>query len=203
MKYKNKKGATLVELTIIILIIAIIGVTIGSTVISFVQLFMYSPRQLNTQQIATELIRTMTEGNQDARGIRYAMEVLDASATQFSYTYGYPTASDQLSVRFRYDVSSDHIYKSTSTNGGSSWSSEIVIPYYILSETSIDGKDTASVIFTYKKASDANWVSGVDSLNDIRRVIISINVKTQTGNFYNLYGSTDITSSVEIKPFNI
>lgn len=198
---RRKKGATLVELTMIILVVAIIGVTIGGTVIFFVQMFMFTPRQLNTQNIARELTQIMIEGNQDERGIRYAVDIIDASATQFSYTYGYPTDDDQLSVRFRYDAGDDSIYKSTSTDGGSSWSSEEVIPYYMPSTINIDGKDTPSVIFTYKKANDAAWVSGVDVLTDIRRVVISLDVKTETGSFQDFHGSTDITSSVETKSF--
>jgi uncharacterized protein (UPF0333 family) len=194
--FRNKKGATLIELAIVIVVVAIIG----GTIIFFVQMFMFSPRQLDTQNIARELEWTMLEGDEDARGIRYAVEVLDASATQFSYTYGY-LDDDQLSVRFRYDAASDHIYRSTSTDGGVGWSSEEAIPYFIQSGVIVDGKDTPSVVFTYKKASDAAWVSGVDALGDIRRVIVSLNVKSQTGSFQDFQGSMDITSSAEIKSF--
>jgi len=143
----------------------------------------------------------MTEGNPDTRGMRYTRNVIDASSIQFSYTYGYPTLDNQLSVRFRWDSATKHIYQSTSTDGGSIWSAEEVIPYYISSSITVDGKDTPSVIFIYKKDSDLDWVSGVDDLSDIRRVIISINLKTGTGNFTNFQGATEITSSIEIKNF--
>ena len=198
---RNKKGATLVELMIIVVVVAIIGATIGGTVIFFVQMFMFSPRQLNTQNIAIEITNIIIEGDQNIRGVRCATEVLDASAVQFSYTYGYPAEDDQLSVRFRYDAADDYIYRSTSTNGGSSWSSEEVIPYYIQSTIDVDGKDVSSVIFTYKKANDAAWVSGIDALSDIRRVVVSLNVKSQTGVFQDFQGSSDMTSSAEIKNF--
>ena len=99
----------------------------------------------------------MSDGNQNVRGIRYARRIIDASAAQFSYTYGYPTAADQLSVRFRWDAAAKHIYQSTSTNGGSSWSAESVVPYHIPNSITIDGKDTLSVIFTYKKVADADY----------------------------------------------
>ena len=143
----------------------------------------------------------MIEGNSDARGIRYTRNVIDASATQFSYTYGYPTEADEVSVRFRWDNTDSHIYRSTSTDGGSNWSSELVIPNYIPATTTIDGKDTAGVIFTYRKASDVAWVSGSDALTAIRRMVIGINIKTGTGDFDKLEGSNDVTSSVEIKNY--
>jgi len=197
----RKKGTTLIELIMTFLIVIIIAATTSGIVIFFSQLFMYSPRQLDTQKIAQELTHTMFEGDENVRGLRYTRSVLDASAVQYSYTYGYPTAANQLSVRFRWDSGDDHIYRSTSDDGGTSWSAETLIPYYMQSDTAIDGKDSAGVIFTYKKAADADWVSGVDALGDIRRVVMSININTGTGDFDDFQGSTDITPSAEIKDY--
>jgi len=203
MQIENKNGVTLVELVILILVVTIIGATMAGVVLHFVQLFIYSPRQLDTQKLAQEITWTMIEGNPDVRGMRFtrSSSIIDASATQFSYTYGYPTAANQLSVRFRWDSDDKHIYRSTSTDGGSTWSAESVIPYYMPSAVSIDGKDTASVIFTYKKAGDADWVSGTDALNTIRRAIISINLATGSGDFADFQASYDFTTSVEVKGF--
>ena len=197
-RIKNQKGVTLIELIVLLLVIAVLAATLSGIVIYFVQLFMYSPRQLDAQKIAQELTYSMIEGNEDIRGIRFTREVIDASAMQFSYTYGYP-ATNQLSVRFRWDNADNHIYQSTSTDEGYNWSDETAIPYYIPLSINIDGKDTPSVIFTYKKANDANWVFGTDALNTIRRLIIGISVKTGAGSFSDFQGSIDITSSVEIK----
>ncbi len=198
---KARKAVTLVELIILTLLVAIIGATLAGGVIFFVQLFVYSPHQLDVQKISQGLAFTIVEGNQGIRGIRYSRNIIDASAIQFSYTYGYPTSDDQLSVRFRWDVATKHIYQSTSADGGSIWSAEEVIPYHMPTSITIDGKDTPSVIFTYKKDSDADWISGVDALADIRRVIFSVNAKTGTGEFVNFQGATEVTSSVEIKDF--
>ena len=204
----NKKAATLIELVMMVVVLAIIGVTVSGVIIFFAQLFMYSPRQLDAQKIGQELVAIMLEGNQDKRGIRYTRTIIDASGTQFSYIYGYPvpfnsglTTNDQLGVRLRWDSTSKHIFQSASTNGGSSWSAESLIPYYMPSTVTIDGKDTPSVIFTYKKANNADWVSGTDALSTIRRVIISINLKTGSGSFSGWQGSNNITSSVELKGF--
>lgn len=200
---KNKKSATLIELIMIILLVAIIGATITGAIIFFVQMFVFSPRQLDVQKIATELMFTILEGNQDIRGIRYARNIIDASEKQFSYTYGYPTANEQFSVRFRWDRILKRFYRSTSTNGGATWSAEAIIPYYFPTGYNIfiSGKDSPFVIFTYKKANDVDWISGIDPVTAIRRIIISINVKSGTGSFGALEGSFDTTTSVEIKGF--
>jgi len=198
---KNRKAVTLVELVILTLLVGVVGATFAGGVIFFVQLFVYSPHQLDVQKISQGLTFEIVEGNQDARGIRYARSVIDATAIQLSYTYGYPTSDDQLSVRFRWDPVTKHIYKSTSTDGGSIWSAEAVTPYHMPTSITIDGKDTPSVIFTYKKDSDVDWTVGVDALTDIRRAIFSVNLKTGTGEFVNFQGATEITSSIEIKNF--
>ena len=202
---KNNRGASLIELIMTILVVAIIGATIIGVIVFMVQIYMYTPNQLDTQKIGEELSRTMLEGDQNVRGIRYTRSVLDASATQFSYTYGYITVpatptKDTLAVRFSWNSGDKHIYRSTSTDAGATWSSAVV-PYYILPGLTIDGKDVAGVIFTYKKAGDVDWVSGTDPLSAIRRVTISINLKTGSGSFDNFEGNTNITFSAEIKGF--
>jgi len=185
----------------VILVIGIISAIACGVVIYFVQMFIYSPRQLDVQKLALEVSKTIIEGDPDIRGIRFARSIIDASDGQFSYTYGYP-AANQLSVRYRWDNTDGHIYRSTSTDQGSSWSAESVIPYYMPASITIDGKTTPGVIFDYKKAGDVDWVSGSDPLADIRRVEIDITVMTGTGEFSNFQGEIDITSSAEIKDYS-
>lgn len=200
---KDKRGTTLVELIVVISVIAIIASIAAGSIIFFAQLFMYSPRQLDTQKIAQELCNIMLEGNQDARGIRFARTVVDATASQFSYTYGYPTASEQLSVRFRWDPANKLIYRSTLIPGGA-WSAEEIVPAYLSTRSAviIDGKDSPGVIWTYKKANNIDWVSGTDSLSLIRRVIISLNIKTGSGSFASFQGWFNFSASAEIKGFS-
>jgi len=201
-RIKNRKAASLIEMIMVILVIGIISAIACGVVIYFVQMFIYSPRQLDVEKIALEVSKTMIEGDPDIRGLRFTREIIDASDAQFSYTYGYPTAADQLSVRYRWDNTDGHIYRSTSTDDGSNWSAESPIPYYIPSSITIDGKTTTGVIFNYTKAGDVDWVSGSDPLADIRRVVIDITVTTGTGEFSNFQGRLDITSSVEIKDYS-
>jgi len=199
MRLKN--GATLIELIMVIAVVSILAATTSGILLFFIRLFVYSPAQLETQKIAQVLNHTMIEGTPDVRGIRYTRAVLDATAVQYSYTYGYPTAADQLSVRFRWDSTDDQIFRSTSTDGGSTWSTEEVIPPYTPAATTVDGKDVAGTIFTYKKSNEADWTPGVDALGDIARLVLAINVKTGTGNFDIFEGSANLTTSVEIKDY--
>jgi len=54
-KIKTKKAVTLVELIMTMLVIAIIGATIAGVIVFFVQLFVYSPNQLDVQKIGQSL----------------------------------------------------------------------------------------------------------------------------------------------------
>ncbi|MDP2905549.1 MAG: hypothetical protein Q8O22_04525, partial [Candidatus Omnitrophota bacterium] len=175
----------------------------AGSIIFYAQLFMYSPRQLDTQKISQELCNIMLDGNNNARGIRFARIVVDATAAQLTYTYGYPATSDQLSVRFRWDPTNKLIYRSTLIPGGA-WSAEGVVPAYLSTQSAVivDGKDSPGVIFTYKKANNVNWVAGTDALNLIRRVIISLNIKTGSGAFASFQGSFNFSASAEIKGFS-
>ena len=198
---RKKEGATVIELTVMIMVVAIIGLAMSSAIVFFSQLFVYTPRQLDAQKIAQDLMAAMTEGDQDVRGARYARTVIDASDTQFTYTYGYPTSSDQLSVRFRLqrDGQVYRVYRRTRPSGGGNWSRDTLVPYYVPPGVTIVGKNSPQVIFTYRQAGDAAWNGGATST--IRRVIIDIRVQTGSGSFSSWQGSFDLTSGVEIKGF--
>lgn len=227
----GKKATTLIELIAVVLVLAIIGVTVVGAIIFFVQIFMYSPRQMDAQKIGQELSNIIIDGRlignqgQALRGVRYARasQIIDATAQQFSYTYGYvsspapsPATGDQLSVRFRWNAADKKIYNSYSTDGGTTWlapstglTGEDIIPYYLSSPAntiSIDdsAQSGTGAVFTYKKSGDANWVSGTDPLSSIRRVTLGVNVKTASGdcpsNFTNFQGCANISSSCEVKP---
>jgi type II secretory pathway pseudopilin PulG len=198
----EKKGFTFVELIVLTLVVAIIGAAMTGTIIFFTHVFVYSPRQMDTQKIAQELMSIMTEGDQNVRGIRYARSVLNAQDRVFSYTYGYPAASDVRSVRFKLqrDGRVWHMYRSTRSGLTGNWSPDVLIPYYVPSEVPIAGRDSPQLIFTYRQAGDAAW-DGANP-NAIRRVIISIRVQTGSGSFDSWQGSCDLTSSVEIKGFS-
>lgn len=203
---KDQDGWTLIELVVSMLVVAIMGAVFSGAIIFFVQMFLYGPRQLNTQQIAQELDNLVIEGVPDVRGIRYAGStgIIDASAAQFSYTYGSVSAPagaayDNLSVRLRWNAGNKHLYRSI--NSGAGWSAESQIPVFTAADISIDGKAGAGIIFQYKKDNDADWASGTDPLSAIRRVILNVTVNTGSGGFSESEGTFDLTTGAAIKSF--
>ncbi len=205
----GKRGATLMELIMAMVIIAIIsGVTAG-IIVSLMQLFVYLPKEIKTRDIAHEVMDIMIEGESQRRGMRYAVNVQVASPTQFSYTFGYPSDSDRRNMRFRWDSTGKKIYRSYTAFGvplGGTpppYGAEETIPYYARGDVSINGTGSpgSEYVFRYYKADGTQWVSGIDPLTTIRRVDMDLTVTTGTGVFTKWDSSFKTTSSVEIKQY--
>lgn len=204
-----RKGATLIELIVTILIISIISAVTAGVVISVMQLFVYLPREMKARNIAHEVMDIITEGESQKRGARYAVTVQDASPNQFTYTFGYPGNTDKRNVRIRWDNASKKIYRSYTAFGSNlatppqpPYSSEELIPYYATGEVSINGKSlTPNEIFAYFKADGSAWSQGVDPVNTIRRVEITVVVTTGTGLFSTWDSLFQTTSSVEVRQY--
>lgn len=205
----DKKGFTVIELIITIVLIAIIAGVTSGIVINLMQLLIYLPREMKARSIAHEVMDIMDGGETQRRGLRYAVEVKDASPTQFTYTFGYPGNTDKRNMRFRWDGNSKKIYRSYTAFGSNlttlpqpPYSAEELIPYYASNEISINGRPTSpNTIFSYFKADGSPWLGGTEPYYTIRRVEINIRVTTGTGLFSNWDSSFETTSSIEIKQY--
>lgn len=202
----NKNGATLIELIITITIVSILAAVSAGIIISVMQMFIYLPREMTARSVAAEAVDIMIDGQSLERGMRYAVQVQDASPTQFVYTFGYPGNADKKNIKFQ--LSDGKIYRYSTVFGDpitgppASYGPAEIIPYYAQGDISISGPSgNPGTIFTYFKQGGSPWVSGVDSLNDIKRVDITIVVKTGSGLFENWESSFQTTSGTEIDQY--
>ena len=202
------KGFSSIELVVTILVVLIIASLTAGIIASLMQLFVYLPREMKARTVAHEAIEFMTEGEIGKRGMRFAVQVLDASPIQITYTFGYPGNEDKRNMRFRWDSTTNKIYRSYTAFGDAilgpepPYSLEEIIPYYAGPDISIRSRQAApNTIFTYFKQDGSAWAEGVDALSEIRRVEINIVVSTGTGLFTNWESSFETTSSVEVKQY--
>ena len=202
----SKNGATLIELVITMTIVSILAAVSAGIIISVIQMFVYLPREMKTRSVAAEAIDIMIDGQPLQRGMRYAAKVQDASTTQFTYTFGYPGNTDKKNVRFQ--LNNGKIYRYSTVFGDpvngppASYGPAELIPYYAGPDISISGPSgDPGTIFTYFKQDGSAWVSGVDPLNAIKRVDITIVVKTGSGLFEKWETSFRTTSGVEVDQF--
>lgn len=204
----KEDGFSTIELIATILIVLIIAAVTAGILASLMQLFVYLPREMKARTIASEAMEIMAEGEIGKRGMRYALEIQDASPAQFTYTFGYPGNTDRRNMRFRWDSTTNKIYRSYTAFGDPvlgpqpPYSAEDAVPYYATPEISIIGRPSSpNIIFTYFKQDGSAWNGGVDPLNTIGRVEINIAVSTGTGLFTNWQSSFETTSGVEIKRY--
>lgn len=197
----NRKGFSLIELVTTMTVVAIIGAVTAGIIIYLVQLVVYAPREMKAKTIAHEAIETMIEGDTLHRGMRYAAEVVDASADQFSYKFGYPltvnigpTPADRRGMSFAWDVTMMKLRRLSTAFGGDTYIIDEIIPYYATSEIAM------TCHFKYFDGTGLEW-DATTPLYNIRRVEIDIQVRTGTGLFQNWEGSFHTVSSVDIKEY--
>jgi len=202
------KGFTIVELIVTVTIIAILASVTTGLIAYFMQVVMYAPREMKAKTIAQEIAESIIEGQTLKRGTRYASEIQDASATRFTYIFGYPGNTDKRSMRFRWDSAAKKIYCSYTAFGDATsgpqppYGQEEAVPYYTRGEISVTGRTAnPSTVFTYFKQDGSVWVNGIDPLTAIRRVEINIAVSTGSGLFQGGEGSFETTSGVEVKQY--
>lgn len=201
-KNHNRKAFTLIELIVTVSIVAIMAAVTAGMVIYVMQLFVYLPREMKARTIANEIIETVTEGESQKSGLRYAVGIQNASSNQVDYTFGYPGSSARRLMRFRWNSGTNKIYRSYTAFGGSIYGAEELVPYYATGEISIRGRSQASTtIFSYFKADGSTWVQGLDPLNTIKRVEVNVAVSTGTGLFSNWESSFEATSGAEVRQY--
>jgi len=209
----SRNGATLVELIVTVTIIAIIASVTAGVIISVVQFFVYLPQEMKARSLAQDLVNIMKEGVPELKGTRYCFKVVSAGPSEFVYqtfVAGYPGQRRQ--IRLRLDTSTNKVYRS--------WiplpeyqppgmlpiipiENPEVVPYTAKSpDIAVTGSSgTPSTIFRYYKADGSEWNSGTDRPADIRRMSMTIRVRTGSGLSGRWQGSFEAASSVEVKQF--
>ncbi len=99
----SRAGFSLIELIVTISVVAIIAGATTAIVAYITQLLIYTPREARARTIAHDIMETIIEGHTQKRGIRYATQVVDASSTQVTYTFGYPGNGDKRNMRFSFN----------------------------------------------------------------------------------------------------
>jgi prepilin-type N-terminal cleavage/methylation domain-containing protein len=203
---RRPSGFALIELIVTFVIVSVLAALSAGVVVMVFQMFIFLPSELKTRTIAQEAISAMVDGEPAKRGMRYSAAILDASATQFTYTFGYPSNSEKRNMRFQ--LTGNKIYRSYTAFGSgvdepeAPYSTPEPVPYHTTSDMSVTGPagDTGT-IFTYFKSDGSAWVSGTDPLTAISRIEIKMTVRTGTGAFQSGQSSFSAATSVEIKNY--
>ena len=174
MKSYYNRGATLIELIVTLVVIAVLSAVTAGIVVTLMQLFVYLPSEMNARQISHDIAEQIMEGEPGKRGARYAISITTATNTQIAYTVGYPSTRDQYTMTFTYNTGTDKVNMQVGSG------STTVVPYYASSNITVSCP--ADKFFTYYKADKSAWNPATETDTTlIRRVEITYTVATGSG----------------------
>lgn len=184
-----RKGFTLIELVIVIVLLGIIG-GVGAAFFSpLLNLAFHAPAQTSTAQIANRLAETMIEGDQSAKGLRLAKSISAAADTSLSYV----------------DVDGKNVVLSWNSAAGkisrTAPSGTAVLPVEFPNNSVLVNGQTAGVIFKYFDSSGAPLSSPVAAPANIVRVQLNLIFWTGSGQVKDFQSKYILNTGVRIRQF--
>lgn len=184
MGYNFKRGFTLTEVMMVILIIAVISLASSFIMIFIMRNSVFIPNQLNMDMISQEALDIMIEGDGSAKGLRFSRQITGAVANQVNFVN-----QDSKNIYYRLDTGTNKLYRSIS--GGP----DSLIPYYTVNGINISGKNNA--LFTYYDSTNA--VTNTPA--NVRRIQIVLIAKTGSGSYTDWQGQSEQSSAIKVSKF--
>lgn len=175
ISYFRNEGYSLIELIIAAVIAAIIAAMGISLFYFFSEMVFTVPEELSRDVIVNRILTTVIEGDDSAKGLRYAATIDTIEDNRIVFTN-----EDAQSVEF--EISDNKLRRSI--DGGSSED----IPYYIPEDMTISGE--SGTLFTYLDSEEAATATAAD----VSRIIIHINATI-------LGETTALATSIRVKMF--
>jgi prepilin-type N-terminal cleavage/methylation domain-containing protein len=185
MAYSGKNAFTLIELIMVIAIIGILSVSGAWLMAYFVKDSVYIPNQLNADMAASDAIKIIIEGDNQAKGLRF-IRLISAIPNNNQITF---TNQDNQSISYRLDLSANKLYRSVSG------AAEAQIPYYAGGNVNIAARSGA--LFTCYDANEA--VTTVPA--NVRRIAVNLVAATGSGSSQDWQGQSVQGSSITVNKF--
>jgi len=187
---KNKKAATLIEVTIVILIVGIIGSMTVAFFIPMTQLIFYLPSQLMADQTAEELLYILIEGDSNAKGLRYVKSITSADEDDITFVNW-----DDDTIRYRWDATEERIYRNINSAG------ENLIPYSYHKTMIVKGLSSDSEIFQYYNSAAVKLSVPVGTVTSVEAIRMNLTIQDGTGNIKVNEGRINIKAGIDIKTY--
>ena len=186
-----KKGFTLIELVVFIVIIGILAGSGAWLMFHTIKNSVFIPNQLNMDKLASDALNIMIEGDSQARGLRFSQAISIATATDLTFI-------NQDSITIRYRIVSNKLYRTIV--------SEAVIPGYASSfpiDITLNGNGTAygaGTLFTYYNATNTLMTLPV-TVASVRHIQINLIAKSGSGLYNDWQGSSTQATSIAVDRF--
>jgi prepilin-type N-terminal cleavage/methylation domain-containing protein len=185
MGHKRQNGFTLIELTITILVIAVLSAGGAYIMTYLIQSAVYIPSKLNMDMLASDALTIMIDGDSQAKGLRFSRSVTDIQPYQITFIN-----QDNQTINYQLNTGTNKLYRSINGNPA------VLIPYYIPSSgISMSGKN--GQLFLYYDGSEVITANPVN----VRRIAVALIAMTGSGSFDQWQGKADLSSAVAVKRF--
>lgn len=182
---ESNKGFTLVEAIMTMVIIAVIALTSAGLLIYFAQNMIFIPKKLSVDMVGGDILDMMVEGDTQAKGLRFATEIVTAKKRRVKFT-----DPDGKIVRFRVNKDNKKAYRKID-------GTETVIPYYFPAGMKVKGKN--NIVFKYYDSDENLLATPVADPSSIRRIEMTLIVKTGTGKYEDWEGKIQLGTSVFVR----
>ncbi|GEM_PF-1398377 len=196
---RSPRGFTMIELVMVIVIASILGSAFVSLLIPQVNLFFFFPQRMRIQSAAAELLNGILEGDNQARGLRYAHAsagsnaITAANANSLTYNYRGADSADHTAVL---TYSSINHTVTRAVDGGPVQN----IPYYATSNSGILIDPVETNFFRYYNFAGAE-LTGVFPVQNIYRTELAVKASSGSGKVKESEGNIIMKSGVEIKRY--
>ncbi len=183
-----------------IVVASILAMAFVSLMIPQVNLFFFLPQRIRIQSASADLLDALFEGDNNARGLRYAGPAAGSSAITAananSLTYAYRGVDGvNHTITLTYNAVSHTVTRAV--DGGPAKN----IPYYVTSGSGILVAAAETNFFRYYNVSGVEFSPALLTLSNIYRVDVATRVNSGSGKVTESEGNILMKSGVEIKHY--
>lgn len=183
--HHNSAGFTLIELIMVVVIISIIALPTTGIIIFFMRNTIFLPSQMNVQQAADVAMDIIVEGDDRAKGLRFASEIVALRNNRVRFIN-----ADGQDVRFRRNRRNDRLERRIEKDA---WE---VIPYYATGDLRVTRQPGG--LFNFFDEDE----NATTTPKDVRRIRINLLAQSGAGDINNWEGQVVLGSSVKLYKLN-
>ncbi len=198
MRTRAAAGFTLIELVVTAVVAGTMAAAFVALLVPQINLFFFLPHRSLVQRAASDLLRTVTEGDHAAWGVRYAGDgantVTTASADSLTYRY-VDNDGTRRTVVLTYDGATDTLSRQVDADPARN------VPYYVNSTSAVRVEPLETNFFRYYDAAGTEMTGAGIVAANVYRVDLAARVGMGQGQVEENEGRVYVKIGVPIRRY--